>query len=903
MEILILLSIPALMIFRWLFVREKFKQFERRFEEMEAAIRRIEWARAHETPRTAAQPVPASEPPVATPEREAVFGPPVETAPPVPPVPPPPVVIGPRAEDFLERPAAPTHPTVPPPAPEPVVSATAAPVPQPAPAIDWEVLIGGNILLKLGVFVFVIGIAYWLRYEWQNVGPAGRVAMSYATALAMLGGGVWSETRNRFRTFGYGLIGGGWAAVYLTTYAMYAIPEAKILDNAFAATALLLLIAIGMVAHSLKYRSETLTALAAGIAFVTLAISDVTIFSVVALIPLAAALLYIAYRNDWARFAIFGLIATYVTCAFHKDTGAPLWQTQSLFLVYWILFEVFDLLRANPALFPLNALGFLTLSLGKWEHTAPNDIWQLAAGASALYLISTALRARSGRWRPAVTLQAALAVASIFLKLHNQEVPLALLIAAELYYLAGCGAITVHRNDGTAVSFRSRWLQAIAACLFTLEVGHLVIGEVNRIPLRAWEPVAVATIAVFYLNRFLRPADVIYGYVAAGLGALVSGLESTAETVGRVWSLLAFAPFALGWARRQVDFRIQGYALAVLGAIATSIYAPHPPITLAVGAAAAYAFVQIAIRSAHDRFPESERDTLRLVASIVTSAGLTALVWKLVPADWLGVAWLALGAVLLEAGLLNLPREFRVEAGLVALFGVTRVIALDMNSKLTLISAALTYLIAFRSTKDSKTNPARFYTFPATLLLLAGLNALLPEQAVSPAWALVVVALLEIPVGGFDIQAVLVSTAVFIRCIAMDFETGHTMLSVIPVIACYAIALVRRDRASFARTYFALATAGLTAILIFDEVSGSMLTIAWGLEGVALLVSGFPLRDRILRLSGLTLLIGCIGKLFIWDLRNLDTLPRIFSFVILGALLVAVSWIYTRFRETVQKFL
>jgi uncharacterized membrane protein len=49
--------------------------------------------------------------------------------------------------------------------------------------------------------------------------------------------------------------------------------------------------------------------------------------------------------------------------------------------------------------------------------------------------------------------------------------------------------------------------------------------------------------------------------------------------------------------------------------------------------------------------------------------------------------------------------------------------------------------------------------------------------------------------------------------------------------------------------------------------------------------------------------MGCIGKLFIWDLRNLDTLPRIFSFVILGALLVAVSWVYTRFRETVQRYL
>jgi uncharacterized membrane protein len=75
------------------------------------------------------------------------------------------------------------------------------------------------------------------------------------------------------------------------------------------------------------------------------------------------------------------------------------------------------------------------------------------------------------------------------------------------------------------------------------------------------------------------------------------------------------------------------------------------------------------------------------------------------------------------------------------------------------------------------------------------------------------------------------------------------------------------------------------------------------MEGVALLASGFPLRDRVLRLSGLALLLACILKLFVWDLRHLETLPRILSFLVLGLLLVAVSWIYTRFRDRVQRYL
>jgi uncharacterized membrane protein len=91
--------------------------------------------------------------------------------------------------------------------------------------------------------------------------------------------------------------------------------------------------------------------------------------------------------------------------------------------------------------------------------------------------------------------------------------------------------------------------------------------------------------------------------------------------------------------------------------------------------------------------------------------------------------------------------------------------------------------------------------------------------------------------------------------------------------------------------------------LLYREVSGSMLTVALGAQGIALLAAGFPLRDRVLRLSGIGLLGVCILKLFLYDLRFLDTLPRIFSFIVLGLILVAVSWIYTRFRERVERFL
>ena len=214
---------------------------------------------------------------------------------------------------------------------------------------EWEAVVGENWLNKLGVLVLVIGIALLLGYEFTRVGPFGRVAIGMAVSLTMLIGGVFIERKRGYAIFARGLIGGGWAALYFTTYAMHALPAAKVIDNPYIATALVLAVASGMILHSLRYRSQTVSGLAYFIAFATLALSESTVFSVLALLPLAASLLYLAYRFAWNQMAVFGLFATYATCASRPDADAPLASTQALFSMYWLLFETFDLFRSAAA--------------------------------------------------------------------------------------------------------------------------------------------------------------------------------------------------------------------------------------------------------------------------------------------------------------------------------------------------------------------------------------------------------------------------------------------------------------------------------------------------------------------------------------------------------------------------
>jgi uncharacterized membrane protein len=44
----------------------------------------------------------------------------------------------------------------------------------------------------------------------------------------------------------------------------------------------------------------------------------------------------------------------------------------------------------------------------------------------------------------------------------------------------------------------------------------------------------------------------------------------------------------------------------------------------------------------------------------------------------------------------------------------------------------------------------------------------------------------------------------------------------------------------------------------------------------------------------------CVLKLFVYDLSELEALPRIMSFVVLGLVLLGVSWVYTRVKGGVR---
>ena len=77
------------------------------------------------------------------------------------------------------------------------------------------------------------------------------------------------------------------------------------------------------------------------------------------------------------------------------------------------------------------------------------------------------------------------------------------------------------------------------------------------------------------------------------------------------------------------------------------------------------------------------------------------------------------------------------------------------------------------------------------------------------------------------------------------------------------------------------------------------LSLVWGLHAAVLVILGFWRRLKGIRLMGIAFLGIVILKVFLYDLSHLSTPNRIASFLVLGIILLAVSWLYQRYKHQI----
>jgi len=103
--------------------------------------------------------------------------------------------------------------------------------------------------------------------------------------------------------------------------------------------------------------------------------------------------------------------------------------------------------------------------------------------------------------------------------------------------------------------------------------------------------------------------------------------------------------------------------------------------------------------------------------------------------------------------------------------------------------------------------------------------------------------------------------------------------------------------------WFFFAPAALITIIIAVKMNPEMVTLSWGIEGVVVILLGLLVSQRSYRITGLFLLLLCVGKIVCLDAWRLSDTNRYITFIALGGSLTLVSWLYSKYRETVRRLL
>lgn len=260
--------------------------------------------------------------------------------------------------------------------------------------------------------------------------------------------------------------------------------------------------------------------------------------------------------------------------------------------------------------------------------------------------------------------------------------------------------------------------------------------------------------------------------------------------------------------------------------------------------ALALAAVYLLLSSQFKRRVGSEPDvvkTINLLHVAVAIAFITIAIPLKLDAHWITIGWLIESAVLLFVAVKTKSDLLRIFSGCTLALGVCRLLFIDNFYTQTLVFNA------------------RFATFLVAIAIMAGIVAAGERYA-------------------------------------SEREMPFVKLAGIALNLLALIALTRE-----ANDYFSRHIAELYQQRNMYEASRQLeiardfsFSAIWIIYGAALMVAGFWKRSAFIRWQAMVLVAVTIGKVFLYDSRELQQIYRILSFIALGVMLMAISYAYHR---------
>lgn len=472
-----------------------------------------------------------------------------------------------------------------------------------AAAKAW--LFGGNTVLRVGVVLLFLGLAFLLRYATEGVEVP--VELRYmgvaASALALLGLGWWLRRRNR--SYALVLQGTGIAVLYLTVFA--AMRLHPLLDPGMA---LGLLVAVTLFSAILAVQQNALGLAAAAalggfaapILTSTGSGNHVALFSYFAL--LNAGIFAIAWFKAWRLLNLIGFVGTFgigFAWGLRSYTPELLGSTQPFLILFFLMYVAIGLLFARRTLrdatdAPEARDELLRWSLRRGDYVDATTLFgppligfglqvalvrhiEFAAAFSALglglfyLLLARVLKARAGD-RALLLVETCLALGVVFASL---AIPLGLDAhwTAAAWAVEGAGIFWLGLRQGRPLARAfALLLQVGAALAFVIGLDHGDGSLLDGSPLGAlmlgvallfsyWQLRSMPEAANAWENRLLP----WLGLAGLAFIYLIAPLLFAAPGTAIAWALAGLATLFVGLRIAAPSFVYSAFAIQLLGGL------------------------------------------------------------------------------------------------------------------------------------------------------------------------------------------------------------------------------------------------------------------------------------------------------------------------------------------------
>ncbi len=877
----------------------------------------------------------------------------IDLPPAQPPATPPVLPIAPifKAEPF--KPSPPPLPTVAPSQADPKA---------PEPTGDsLELRLGRVWLVRLGIVILLTGLVFLGNFAWQEfvgkLGPLGKLILICLAGGALSSAG-WFLKRKKEELNRYGsvLIGGGIATVYYATYAAHFVSALRVIESPLVGGTLLLALAGAILWLSDRIRSQAAASATVILGFYTSAINPIGSFSLFSNLLLAIVAIILLLRQRWTTVSFLALAGSYLAFAFWRfhatglvgalvvDDVGLFWTALLFPACYWVVFTVATMLDRAGALSPVERPVFLTVNNGAFfalsaplvAGTHPDRLWLFTVIYGAVLIGLAALSAR----------------------IHSREKAtdgsylsqgLALLSLGFLFKFSGYQLALIFAFQTAALLRLSRFRQRIIFQIFSgisavVASGYALADLLNDAPRASLTGVAVAVLMVgtawlFKHQRALfTPPSFQWratGYVALGTMLALAVIQSGEPTVF-AFAVLGLAMTASLPVLRMPEVVLGGQfatAAAFLTWFARSFESYSKGAPYAIAALTALALVHWWARR-DSAMPESCGKSFWTWFHSVALVVIT-LVWELVRfqdhSDRMPLVFACWGLGFLTYGFLS------------------RIWPLAIAGQLFAGATAITIFPAMREHDSWGLTVAALVVFACQPLMASLLRRRLPESTehhllvyrfvVNAISVLIAIAIIKtyVPVEWEFVALISLAFALFLAAAAMQrqvillYATAPFIVGAVEflmktaehplflpdfagIFLILAAQIIGKKRLADQPLFglpvqCALAILGISALWVLTgrfAVSlhdGFLLTISWSLLAFLVLGAGFLLKERVYRIYGLVILASSVGRIFLVDVWELETIYRIFSFLILGIVLLALGFLYNHFATALRKWI